>query len=181
MFRLLLAASCCLFATVPVWGQNASAPPPTPDTPLAPYEEMAFFLGTWTIEEMPAEQAYVETCDWLPAGRRHMVCRASYVSSRGPREAMSLISYRPADSTYMYYGMRASGIVQVLEAHILDGGVWEFQGEEGTGDERVRTRVVLTRLNPDRFRFEQQTATGLEEWGEPETIHYVRVDSATEG
>lgn len=142
---------------------------------------MSFFLGTWTIEELPAEQAYTETCEWLPAGRRHVVCRASYLSSRGPREAMSLFSYRAADSTYLYYGLRPGGAVQTLEARILEDGRWEFHGEDGAGDARVRTRVVLTRLDPDRFRFEEQTATGAASWSDPETVHYVRAGAASDG
>jgi hypothetical protein len=83
------------------WSVQAQSPA-TPMTPSAPHEELAFFEGSWTTEERPAEQGFVETCAWLNAGRRHMICRSTWRVASGPREGVSIFSYRNADATYLY-------------------------------------------------------------------------------
>ena len=117
--------------------------PVTPLTPSPPHEALTFFEGSWTVAEQPAEQQMMETCAWLNAGRRHMVCRSTWRVASGPREGMSIFSYRAADSTYLYYGLRAGGAVQALEGHRLPSG-WQFLGETGAGPTRQRTRVTRT-------------------------------------
>ena len=118
----------------------------------------------------------VETCAWLNAGRRHMICRSAWRVATGPREGVSIFSYRAADSTYLYYGLRAGGAVQALEGHRLPSG-WQFLGETGAGPTRQRTRVTITGLGAQRFRFVAESAAGDSAWHVDGTEHYVFIRS----
>ena len=146
--------------------------PVTPMTPLPAHEALTFFEGSWTIEERPASQNYVETCAFMPSGRRHMVCRTTWSAASGPREGWSIISYRAADSTYLYYGLRAGGAVEAMIGRKLPDG-FEFLSETGSGATRERARVTVTRLASQRFRLVASTATGDGPWTVAETEHYV--------
>jgi len=144
----------------------------TPLTPSTPHEALSFFLGSWTIEERPAEQQFVEACDWLPAGRRHMVCKSTWRTASGAREGWSIFSYRAADSTYLYYGLRAGGAVEPMQGkQVADG--WEFTSEAGVGASRQRLRVTITRLEAQRFRLVAASAAGDGPWVVAATEHYV--------
>lgn len=151
--------------------------PVTPMTPSEPHERLAFFVGRWTIVEMPPEQGFVETCDWLGSGRRHVVCHSRWQVTGGPREGLSIFSYQPADGSYVYQGFRSNGGTQTLQGRAgEDGKSWEFRGEEGVGAERERTRVEITALEHGRFRFVQRTATGDSEERTEEVITYARAE-----
>lgn len=164
----VLAASLVIGASAQLLAQA----PTTPMTPSPAHEALAFFEGSWTIEERPAEQGLVETCAWLPAGRRHMVCRSTWRVASGAREGWSIFSYRAADDTYLYYGVRAGGAVEpMLGRRLADG--WEFLSDNGAGPTRQRARVTITRLAPQRFRLVASTAVGDGPWTVADTEHYV--------
>jgi hypothetical protein len=146
--------------------------PVTPMTPSPPHEALTFFEGSWTIEERPASEGFVETCGWLPAGRRHMVCRSTWTGPSGAREGWSIFSYGAADSTYLYYGLRAGGAVEPMSGRILADG-WEFLSEVGAGPTRQGLRVTITRLAPQRFRLVASSSIGDGPWTVVDTEHYV--------
>jgi hypothetical protein len=153
-------------------GQLLAQAPASPMTPSSAHEALTFFEGSWTIEERPEAEGLVETCAWLPAGRRHMVCRSTWRSASGAREGWSIFSYRAADSTYLYHGFRGGGAVEpMLGRRLADG--WEFLSETGTGESRQRVRVTITRLESQRFRLVASTAVGDGPWVIADTEHYV--------
>ena len=151
---------------------RAAAQSTGPATPSAPHERLGFFEGTWTIREFPAEQRYRETCAWLAAGRRHMVCRSRWSAPGGPREGMSMFSFRAADSTYLYYGLRAGGGVEALEGHPQGGG-WVFESDSGTGSARRRVRVTIAPPVDGSMRFIEETSAGDGPWKRDE-VNYVQ-------
>ena len=169
---LPLVAAALAFATT----LRAQAAPPasSPATPSPPHERLTFFEGEWTIDELPPARAFRERCAWMDGGRRHMVCRSRSMSASGAwREGLSMFSFRPADSTYVYYGLRSGGATQQLVGGpSTDGEGWDFRGEEGTGPARVRTLVRIFRLPEGRFRFIEQTARGDAAFAGADTIHY---------
>jgi hypothetical protein len=169
---LPFVAAMLTFATT--LGAQAAPPAPSPATPSAPHERLTFFEGEWTVEELPPARAFRERCAWMDGGRRHMLCRSRSMSAAGAwREGLSMFSYRPADSSYVYYGLRPSGATQSLVGRPSpDGADWEFRGEEGTGAARERTLVRITRLPEGRFRFVEQTARGDAAFAGADTIHY---------
>lgn len=120
-------------------------------TPSTPHEALAFFEGSWTIEERPAEWGLVETCSFMEGGRRHMICRSAWTLPSGPRTSMSIFSYSEADSAYLYYGLRTNGLVVTMRGQPQPEG-WEFVSESGTGTTRTRARVIIKRLSKERFR-----------------------------
>jgi hypothetical protein len=144
-------------------------------TPSPPHEALSFFDGSWTIEERPAAQEYVEVCAWLPAGRRHMVCRSTWRVPSGAREGWSIFSYRAADSTYLYYGLRAGGSVEPMQGRRLPDG-WEFMSEVGVGADRQRLRITITKSEAQRFRLVASVAVGDGPWTVADTEHYVPTD-----
>ena len=150
--------------------------PVTPMTPSEPHERLAFFIGGWTIVEMPAEQKFTEVCDWLGSGRRHVVCHSSWQAANGPREGLSIFSYRQTDATYVYQGFHPGGGVQTLQGRAAaDGNGFEFWGEEGAGADRTRTRIRITAVEDGGFRFVARIARGdSDEWSE-EVVHYTRL------
>jgi hypothetical protein len=150
----------------------AAQAPVTPMTPSPPHEALTFFEGSWTTEERPASQGFVETCAWLPSGRRHMVCRSTWTAVSGAREGWSIFSYSATDSTYLYYGLRAGGTVEPMRGRRLADG-WEFLSEVGAGPTRERVRVTITQLATHRFRLVASAAVGDGPWAVVDTEHYI--------
>lgn len=150
----------------------AAQAPLTPMTPSPLHEALTFFEGSWTTEERPPSQAFMETCAWLPAGRRHMVCRSTWTGPSGAREGWSIFSYSAADSTYLYYGLRAGGSVEPMRGRRLSDG-WEFVSDVGTGPTRQGARVTITQLAPQRFRLVASASVGDGPWAVVDTQHYV--------
>ncbi|NCT68364.1 MAG: hypothetical protein GXC76_12110 [Rhodanobacteraceae bacterium] len=174
---VLLAAALMCTAPLSVQAEPEPAPRPTaksPSTPEPPYEQLAFFLGNWIDAEAPPErQAYPERCNWMEGGRRHVVCRTRSRTKTGEwRESLSMFSYRATDKTYLYYGLRPNGAVEFLKGRPTADG-WEFEGEQGTGATRERTRVKITRLEDGSFRFWGTEARGDEPFPPGETTHYI--------
>ena len=169
----LLALAVCAMANT-LGAQAAATRPASPASPSAPHEHLSFFEGSWTVEEVPVERGFRERCTWLEGGRRHMVCRSRSRSSSGEwREGLSMFSYRPTDSAYVYYGLRPSGATQQLVGRVTsDGAGWEFTGDETKPDGRLRTMVRIERLPIGRFRFVEQTARGESPFTTADTIHY---------
>ncbi len=168
---------------MPQTPQTSSPPPswlaPTPMTPSDAHERLAFLVGTWTLQGFAPDGDFRDTCDWLGAGRRHLICHATWTTASGPREGLSVFSYRATDGVYVYQGFRASGAVQMLEGRISDDGrVFEFQGEEGSGSAFTLTRVAI-QVNADgSVQFKEQTKTGeagTGTWTPEATVTYVRV------
>jgi hypothetical protein len=146
----------------------------TPITPSPPHEALAFFDGTWTTEESPPEEGFVETCAWLNGGRRHMVCRSTWQTESGPRAGMSIFSYREADSTYLYHGFRSNGGVELLQGHPIGDG-WQFTHKEETGGIRQRTQVTITRISNDHFKLVAESAEGDSPWVVDGIVNYKRI------
>lgn len=146
---------------------------PTPDTPLPEYEALAFFEGTWTIAELPPEQEFLETCAWLPGGRRHMVCRSRFRAADGTlREGLSLFSYDPETGTYHYYGLRPSGAIETNRG-TFDGARWIFTGEERRGETVRRRRITIRRAEGDGFHFLEESSDEDGSWRAEEACRYV--------
>lgn len=169
--RLLVAAAC---APVGALGAQAARPAVSPMAPSAAHERLAFFEGVWTVEELPAAREFRERCTWLEGGRRHMVCRSRSKSASGEwRDGLSMFSYRTADSSYVYYGLRPGGASQMLLGKATDDGQgWEFSGEEGVLANRMRTLVRIAQLPGGRFRLVEQTARGEAPFAAADTVHY---------
>lgn len=148
----------------------------TPMTQPNSHEALSFFEGTWTTEESLPKEGFVETCSWLNGGRRHMVCRSRRQTGSGPREGMSIFSYRETDSTYLYHGFRSNGEVEVLEGQPVANG-WLFSHEIDMGITRQRTRVTITRLSNDHFKLVAESAEGDNPWVVEGTANYRRISS----
>jgi len=147
---------------------GAAQPAVAPHEPSTPHERLAFFEGTWTTEP-PMAADFREICSWLPHGRRHMVCRSSWLVGTAPREAMSVFSYDASNGTYLYHGLRPGGAVATQRATVADG-VWTFD----TGPTGPRTRVTVT-PTATGFTFVEEAADGQGAWVERGRVQYQRL------
>lgn len=83
------------------------------------------------------------------------------------------MSYRAADGMYVHQAFSASGAVATVLGKVsADGRHWEFEGDEGAGESRVRTRVRSAPLSDGRFRFTEQTAKGSGDWSAEDVVTY---------
>ena len=164
--KLLLASVGLFCLSISSAGAQTS-----PLTPSEPHEALTFFEGSWTTEERPAESRFVETCKFLNAGRRHMICHSRWHVPSGQREGISIFSYNEADSTYLYYGLRPGGLVEQLRGRRLKDG-WVFESAAGKGDPPVRSRVTISTVAPGRFKLVAESATGDGPWQVEGTEHY---------
>lgn len=148
----------------------AAAAQTTPLTPSAPHEALTYFEGSWTTEESPPDQKFVETCSFMNAGRRHMLCKSTWQTASGPREGLSIFSFNAADSMYLYYGLRAGGAVEAMRGRPTGDG-WLFTAERGEGAARLRERVTIGRT-PAGFRLVAESAVGDGVWKVDATVNY---------
>jgi hypothetical protein len=143
-------------------------------TPSDAHEALAFFEGSWTIQERAAAARLIERCAWLNAGRRHMICHSTWQVTSGPREGVSIFSFRASDSTYLYYGLRPSGAVEHMSGQrTADGFV--FTSATGEGATRQRTRVTIRATAGAGFRFVAESSVGDGPWKEEGVETYVRI------
>jgi hypothetical protein len=151
-----------------------TVPQAAPSEPSAPHEKLRFFEGTWTTSDSTPEQAFRESCAWLPEGRRHMVCRSRWKTVAGPREGMSIFSYDPATGEYVYNGFRAGG-AHVTQRGSEEDGRWVFRSESGKEAERVRSRVTIEPNQQGGFAFLSEVSAGVGPWKEQARFTYVRL------
>ena len=151
-----------------------TTPRPGPSEPSAAHEKLRFFEGTWTTSDSNPDQAFRESCAWLPEGRRHMVCRSRWRTATGPREGMSIFSYDATTREYVYNGFRAGGTYVTLRG-TEENGRWVLQSESGKGAERVRNRVTIEPNRQGGFNFLSEASTDDAPWKEQAEIAYIRV------
>src|SRR5688500_5052698 len=107
MARLLPLALAAVLLPVTAGAQvpTTAVPPnwlaPTPMTRSDAHERLSFLVVTWTLAGFGPEGDFRDTCDWLGSGRRHLVCHATWTTASGPREGLSVFSYRGTDGVYV--------------------------------------------------------------------------------
>src|SRR5512140_2513514 len=128
---------------------GASAPDAT--QPSDPYQALSYFEGNWTIAGLPAGARFDESCAWLSAVRRHMVCRSRTESASGVHEGLGVFSYRAADQRYIYRSFDPNGAVDEFEGRLL-GDTWQFISQSGSGPSARRTRMTIMPGGERSFR-----------------------------
>jgi hypothetical protein len=144
---------------------------------------MTLFEGTWSQEPggyfksggtTPA--GHEETCGWLPGGRRHMVCRAWREETKGAprREAIQILSYREADSTYIARFAFPGGAT--LEYHgRIEGDRWVMNLQPGPNwPANQRLRTIITAV-PGGLRYVEEHSVDGGPWTITEDYRHRRV------
>jgi hypothetical protein len=174
--ELLLAAA---LAGVAPWTAAQLQPPrglpgttPAPAATVDPYQALSFFEGTWTIAGLPAGVRFDESCTWLSAAKRHLVCRSRTESSNGVQEGLGVFSYRAADGRYVYRSFEPTGEVSELEGRLL-GNSWHFTGISGTGASQRRTRLTIAPGGERSFRLSEEVSVGNGPFQPQPDVHYV--------
>jgi hypothetical protein len=161
-----VAAGALLAAVFQVQAQGQGA---------SPHERLAFFEGQWTTSDAKPEDVFHETCAWLGAARRHMVCRASWVAPTGRVEGLSVFSYEASSGDFLYHGFRSGGAVVVQRGRPTADG-WAFASEQGEGATRVRQRVSIAARADRGFDFVAESASGDGPWTERSRVSYRRLE-----
>lgn len=146
--------------------------PPGPTPAVDPYQALAFFEGSWTIAGLPAGVRFDESCAWLSAARRHLVCRSRTESPNGVQEGLGVFSYRAADGRYVYRSFEPTGEVSELEGRLL-GNTWQFTGLSGAGASQRRTRLTITPGGERSFRLSEEVSVGNGPFQPQPDVHYV--------
>ena len=123
-----------------------------PAVPRPAHERLAVFEGVWNAPADPGTSD-VETCAWLPAGRRHMVCTSRRETPTAVREQMIVYSYRGRDSTYLATVFLAGGQVWRYAGR-PEGDRWVFQLLDRP-DSAIRLRMVIV-PTPDTIRYREE-------------------------
>jgi len=170
----LLAASLACAAP---WVTAQLQPPrgvpgPAAAAPADPWQALSFFEGNWTIAPLPAGTRFDESCTWLSASRRHLVCRSRTESGSGVQEGLGVFSYRAADGMYVYRSFDPNGEVDVLEGR-RNGDIWQFSGVSGTGPQQRRTRLTISPGGERSFRLAEEIATGTGAFQSQPDVVYV--------
>lgn len=153
---------------------KSSSAPKAPGSPSAAHERLGFFEGTWVPVGVPPNENFVETCAWLPGGRRHMVCRSRWTSPAGPVEGMSVLSYSVEDAACQHHGIRSVGRV-VSKRGTEDNGVLRFVGEQGAGATLTRVRVTIKATDDGKASLVRETAPADGPWKAAPELRTMRV------
>lgn len=169
---------CSSLSLAAVSAQDATRRAQTPPmTPRPAYERLGVFEGTWTLEGSPPEREFIETCNWMPEGRRHLMCRTRYRNELGPQERMAIYSYRASDSTYLVYALMRTGEAFLYAGRSV-GDRWVMDFLPHAGDLRwrpaQRVRMVIT-VQSDTIRFVEESSENGGPWQISEDYRYVRV------
>lgn len=127
-----------------------------PSVPSPPHERMTLFEGTWS--------------------RRHMVCRAWREETKGAprREAIQILSYREADSTYIARFAFPGGAT--LEYHgRIEGDRWVMNLQPGPNwPANQRLRTIITAV-PGGLRYVEEHSVDGGPWTITEDYRHRRV------
>ena len=177
--RCIVIAMLCSCLSLAVAGAQDTTyrAPIAPMTPRPAYEKLRVFEGTWTLEGAPPEREFIETCTWMPEGRRHLICRTRYRSELGPQERMAIYSYRASDSTYLVYALMRTGEA-FLYAGRPFGDRWILDFLPHADDLRwrpaQRVRMVIT-VQSDTLRFVEESSENGRPWQVSEEYRYIKV------
>ncbi len=123
-----------------------------------PTQELELYVGSWTVLGAGSEN-WRETCAWLPAGGRHVVCQGRDKVDGVPSESLSVYSYDAAAREYVYHGFRPDGSFESERGQRTATG-FLFASDKGSGAERVRTRFTVTELGNGHFLGTSEIAKG---------------------
>ncbi|HET9025099.1 MAG TPA: hypothetical protein VFN64_11035 [Burkholderiaceae bacterium] len=174
---LLLAVALACVAPLgaaqlqPPRGLPGPTPPPSPSV-ADPWQALSFFEGNWTIAGVPAGARFDESCAWLTAARRHLVCRSRTESANGVQEGLGVFSYRAADGRYVYRSFEPTGEVNEFEGRLL-GDTWQFAATRGAGPSQRTTRLTITPGGERSFRLSEEIAIGNGPFKAQPEIRYV--------
>lgn len=169
--RLLLTA-----ASLAVLSPGAEAQGTDPRAPRPAHERLAVFEGTWRHADPAEAERFVEVCEWLAGGRRHMICTPRWNTPAGPVQHQTIYSYRGRDSTYIVTAILATGQVWTYHGR-PDGSRWVFDLQPDRPGTNQRLRMILT-VAADTIRFVEESSEGGGSWRVTEDYRHVRVPRA---
>lgn len=169
--RLLIGAACLAVITQAAGAQGAD-----PRVPRPAHERLAVFAGTWRNADPATAEGFVEVCDWLAGGRRHMVCTPRWSTPAGPVQHQTIYSYRGRDSTYLVTAILATGQVWTYLGR-PDGNRWVFDLQPDRPNPMQRLRMILT-VAADTIHFVEESSEPGGPWRVTEDYRHVRVRPA---
>ena len=134
----------------------------SPSTPRPAHERLTAFEGTWRRIGEPAGRTVVDTCAWLPEGRRHMVCRLRAERPGGVSEQMAVYSYRGSDSTYLLTVFLSGGQVWRYAGR-PEGSRWTFYQQSNRPGTPSRLRQVVI-VSGDTLQFIEEVSEDGNAW-----------------
>ena len=133
-------------------------------------EQLAFIVGTWTVEGM--EETMTERCEWFQ-NRSHVVCNTEIAAPSGVRKSVSVLSYSARRGRHAYYHYSSSGVVNEMDAFVADGTLLAT-AERQVGPDLVREQVRMTPRDDGSYDFKEETSTNGGPWTTTTSIRYLR-------
>jgi hypothetical protein len=141
-----------------VLGQAPSGPPkPGPEL-----QKLAYFAGKWASEAEikpgpfgpGGKFTYTQDCEWF-AGSFALVCHTEGKMQEGTYKELSVMSYDPAEKTYIYFEITSSG-EHVFARGTVEGDTWTWTSESKMGGKPARSRFTLKQVSADlaSYKFE---------------------------
>jgi hypothetical protein len=152
-------------------GTAASAQPAELEVRPPALDRLEFFVGTWTLQDLPADQSYRETCGWV-GDRRHLVCHSRQEWPGQVWEGTSVYSYVHADSTLRLYYFAGRGDPEVMTGAV-EGDGFVFVGEVGSTAFPARRRMTITPTE-DGYGVVGEVSMGTGPWDILARFEYVR-------
>ena len=136
-------------------------------------DRLEFFVGTWTLRDLPDDQAYRETCGWV-GERRHVVCHSRQEWPAQVWEGTSVFSYVHADSTLRLYYFAGRGDPEMMTGR-LEGDAFVFLGETAPGVFPMRRRMTITPTETGYDVVGEESTAGAP-WRVLARFGYIRVE-----
>ena len=146
----------------PAFPQETGAPP----SPGPEHARLTYFVGKWVSEGEIKPSPYgpggkytsTDTCDWY-AGRFAVVCNSEVVMGGATIKGLSIMSYEPAEKTYIYFETNSMG-ENAVSRGTVDGDTWTWVGENKMNGQTIHSRFTLKRVSNDVASFKFEMAAG---------------------
>lgn len=138
------------------------AAPPQASSSTNMRDALALYEGSWKVLNNDQYKGFAEVCTWLSTRepRRHIVCRATHMTSDGQKESLGIYTFDEATHEYVNYDFGSGGATTARGQRISNG--FRYFSERVEQGQRVQERFTLTETSSGRFHtlLESSTAGG---------------------
>lgn len=136
-------------------------------------DRLEFFVGTWTLRDLPPGEGYRETCGWV-GDRRHLVCHSRQEWPERVWEGTTVYTYVSADSTLRLYNFAGRGDPDMMTGRV-EGEGFVFLGQSGTAAFPSQLRMTITPTD-EGYEVVGDQSMGGGPWTVLARFGYVRVE-----
>jgi hypothetical protein len=153
-----------------VCGVMASAQMPEPRKPGAEEQNLAYFVGNWTMDGnlKPGPMGPggkftgTERDEFLPGGF-FLVSHSEGSSSMGKEVGLAIMGYDPEKKVYTYDAYNNRGEAEHATGS-FDGKTWTWNSEMNMGGQNIKGRYILQENSPTSYNFRFEISQDGTNW-----------------